>query len=373
MGDVVNVEHHADDTLPLEPIITRLSDVQPEPLDWLWPGRLAVGKLNMLVGDPGLGKSLISTDIAARVSQAAAWPDGRENPTAGDVIILSAEDGLADTIRPRLDRAGADILRVHALTGVRSPLDGAEEFFDLSTDLEALGMAIEQTPRCRLVIIDPLSAYLGNLDSHNNTAVRAILSRLSAFAADHAVAMLTVSHLNKAPGTSAIYRISGSLAFVAACRVVWLVAKHPEDPNRRVVVPLKSNLGPDTGGLSYSVHDNAGQGHLHWDPTPFTLTAEELLSHSPTKTRTKDKLEHAVTFLKDYLSSGPQFTDDIEAAAEAENIAGRTLRRAKDELSIKVHPSEFQGKWQWCLPAATEGKKKPEEAEQNGLLWGEDD
>jgi hypothetical protein len=207
-----------------EPVMTRLSDITPEPLRWLWPGRIPLGKLTVISGDPGLGKTFLAHDIAARVSAGRPWP-GIDQPEpvqisrkldargggsaadgtgasdvqiprkldgcsrriapgeagvsreagvageAGDVILLSAEDGLADTIYPRLAAAGADLTRVRAITAVRG-VDGFESQFSLARDLASLDMALDQCQQPRLVVIDPISAYLSHTDSHNNAEVR---------------------------------------------------------------------------------------------------------------------------------------------------------------------------------------------------------
>ena len=150
-------------------VLIALSAVAPESVQFIWQDRIARGKLNLIVGDPGLGKSFITLDIAARVSQGAEWPDGGRAPTA-DVVLLCAEDGLADTVRPRLDALGADVNRIHALTAVRLR-DGNERHFSLVEDLKHLEKAIERTSAAVLVI-DPLTAYLGRTDSYKDSEVR---------------------------------------------------------------------------------------------------------------------------------------------------------------------------------------------------------
>jgi len=201
-----------------QPEVIRLADVSPEQVEWLWPGRIAVGKLTVLAGNPGLGKSLATLDIAARVSVGKCWPDNRwEQQPIGGVVLLSAEDDLGDTIRPRLDAHGADVTRIVALKSIKGA-DGAGDYnrlFDLSRDLEHLRAAIGTVENCRLIVVDPISAYLGKTDSHKNSDVRGVLSPLADLAAETRVAILAVSHLRKGEG-AAIYRTMGSLAFVAA-------------------------------------------------------------------------------------------------------------------------------------------------------------
>src|SRR5262245_1316544 len=160
-----------------KPVVVKLADVQPEQVQWLWPGRIALGKLTLIAGEPGLGKSFLTLDIAARVTTGEKWPD---DPTTfklpGSVVLLSAEDDVADTIRPRLDAAGADVNHVHAIQAVEFKTDEADKptrrTFNLERDLPALESTIAGLTDCQLVVIDPVSAYCGKVDSHNNSETR---------------------------------------------------------------------------------------------------------------------------------------------------------------------------------------------------------
>ena len=178
-------------------IIRAFSEITPETLKWLWPGRIPLGKLTLLVGDPGLGKSLLTIDIAARVSRGTSFPDGA-SCEPGAVIMVSAEDDPADTIRPRLDAAGADVSRVHVLQGTRITLadnSTAERAFDLETGVATLEDALADVRGVRLIIVDPVSAYLGGADSNSNAEVRRILAPLAALAAKYGLAVLCVTAL----------------------------------------------------------------------------------------------------------------------------------------------------------------------------------
>jgi putative DNA primase/helicase len=170
-----------------EAILTRLSDISPQPISWLWPGRIALGKLTLITGDPGLGKSLLTAAIAATVSKGYVWPLGDEAAPIGDAILLSAED----TIRPRLDAAEADCNRIHILQAIRGvDADGnpTERIFSLKRDIAVLKDLLPTLPDCRVIFIDPISAYLEGADSHNNTDVRGLLAPLAKLAADHGIA-----------------------------------------------------------------------------------------------------------------------------------------------------------------------------------------
>lgn len=338
------------------PEMVRLDEVQPEKIDWLWKGRIALGKLTVLAGDPGLGKSFVTLDIAARISMGLAWPDSMdETHEPGGVVLLSAEDGIADTIRPRLDAAGADVSRIAAIKAVSEREHTGKtsaRSFDLTSDVEALEHAVRAVDNCKLVIIDPITAYLGATDSHKNGEIRGLLAPLSAFAEKHHVAILMVSHLNKNTGGVAIYRTMGSLAFTAAARTVWIVAKDESDPRRRLMLPVKNNIAPDTGGLAYSItmgdHD---QPSVEWEPDRVEATADELLSHQHAHSE-GGALEEAKQWLLDVLSDGPVPAVDLKLKAKRDGIAIRTLTRAKQSLGVVSDREGYSsdGQWIWSAP-----------------------
>jgi putative DNA primase/helicase len=177
-------------------ISRRASDIQPEAIRWLWPQRIALGKTCLIAGPPGLGKSQVTTYIAATVSSGGTWCTG-ENCEPGDVFILSAEDDPADTIRPRLEACGANLDRANIIEAVRMMNMKRDRFFNLKQDLDTLGDRLMLSPGAKLVIIDPISAYLGGIDSRSNAQVRSVLAPLAKLAADHSVAVVCVTHLSK--------------------------------------------------------------------------------------------------------------------------------------------------------------------------------
>lgn len=346
------------------PVIVRLSDVQPEEVSWLWPGRIALGKLTLIAGDPGLGKSFLTLDLAARVSRGVPWPDapGVAQPTGG-VVLLNAEDGVADTIHPRLDAAGADMNRIVALEAVRSVGERGRESmrtFDLSRDLLALECAIRVVGECRLVVIDPITAYLGATDSHKNAEVRGLLAPLGELAARHRVAVIAVTHLNKSGSGPAIYRAIGSLAFTAAARSAWAVCKAPDEDRRRLLLPIKNNIAPDAGGLAYRIA-SCGIGTrpaVEWMGA-VSLSADDALGVERTDGRSER--DDAGEWLRELLQGGPRLTTEVEAEANAAGFKMATVRRAKAALGIKVRKRGYGGKWEWALPApdGAEGAHSP--------------
>ena len=338
-----------------EPVLVPLAQVQPESVAWLWPGRIALGKLTLIAGDPGLGKSFTTLDVAARVSRGAAWPDAPDaSTTPGGVVLLSAEDGVADTIRPRLDAAGADVSRIVALEAVRSVGSNGRESaraFDLSRDLPALEAAIKAVDGCRLVVIDPVTAYLGGVDSHKNAEIRGLLAPLAALAAKHNLAIVAVTHLNKAQGGPAIYRSMGSLAFAAAARAAWVVTKDKDDPARRLLLPVKNNLAPDVGGLAYRIGPVGVRGApaVAWEPDPVSLTADEALAGDRGEACGRTERDDAADWLREFLADGPRPAADVEREAREAGFTFSTLRRAKAAIGVKSLKQAFGGHWEWAL------------------------
>ncbi len=190
------------------PVVVRLADIEPEAVDWLWPRRLARGKLTLVIGEPGGGKTYFVIDCGARVTRGQPWPDGT-TPAPGEVIVLTSEDGVADTLRPRFDHQGGDPSRVHILRSVR--VDGAELPFTLERDLPQLARVLTERPDTGLVILDPVSAYLGSRDSYKDAEIRGLLSPLAALAERFDVALLAILHLTKAAQRKLLLRAQGLL------------------------------------------------------------------------------------------------------------------------------------------------------------------
>jgi hypothetical protein len=331
-----------------QPIIVRFQDVQPESVTWLWPGRLAAGKVALLVGDPGLGKSWIALDLAARVSTGRTMPDGCEGADGpGDALLLSAEDGMADTVRPRLDALGADVARIHALTMVRA---GQHELAVSIADTDALELAIRKTG-ARLVIVDPVSAFLGAVDSHRDAAVRGLLAPVAALAERTSTAVLGIMQLAKETQRPAIHRAVGSIAFAAAARIVLAVAADPAREDRRIMAALKLYLSARPPALAYTLTD----GRLMWEPAPLAhVDVDQLLAGSATDRDQEEQTEAEalVSALLNGVSAWPLDARDALAAGHARGIYPRALRRGAHRLGIRVVRRGFGrgGRWLWERP-----------------------
>jgi putative DNA primase/helicase len=327
-----------------QPVLVRLADVQPEPVTWISPGRLAAGKLALLVGDPGLGKSWISLDVAARLSTGRAWPDTGSAP-AGSVLLLSAEDGLADTIRSRLDALGGDATQVHHLAVLRT---GERDRAVQLADVASLELAIHRI-HARLMIIDPISAYLGSTDSHRDAEVRGLIAPLAALAERTGAAILGIMHLAKDRQQPAIYRAVGSIAFAAAARLVLAVAADPDREDRRIMAPVKSNLSTPPAALAYRLD----AGRVVWEAEPVADADVDALLAGPALGRQERRDTEA--WLSDLLTDGPMRAPTVQAAAREAGLAWRTVERAKRRLDVeatRLGGVAGGGQWWWRLPPA---------------------
>jgi hypothetical protein len=335
--------------------MTCLADVRPVPVEWLMPGRIPLGKITLIAGDPGLGKSYMTMDLIARVSTSGEIPcGGGELVRGGSVVLLSAEDDLADTIRPRLDAAGADVSRVHALSTIRLA-GGQFAPFDLSY-MAHLEHAVRRLSDTRLVIIDPVTSYVGGkVDDNKNVGLRAVLGPLAEMAARRRVAVLLITHLNKGSQTKALTRVTGSLAYAALARAAWLLIKDQEDPARRLLLSIKNNLAPDPKGLAFRIVE----GRVEWEAEEVPMTANEALSaeqdqgRGERKAENPSKVEQAEAWLADLFaeSGGSLSSDEVFRQGEAKGFRRNALFDAKKRLGIKARKSrEPNGGWVWDPP-----------------------
>ncbi len=342
--------------------IVRLSDVQPQEVQWLWPGRIALGKVTIIAGDPGLGKSLATLDMAARVSTGDVWPHETGRAPRGSVILLSAEDDLGDTIRPRLDAAGAAVGRIVALSAVSGAERGVayQRQPDLSRDVDRIEDVAKQVGDVKLIVIDPVSAYMGKTDSHNNADVRgAVMAPLKDMAGRLGAAVVCVTHLRKGDGT-ALERSMGSTAFVAAARAAWIVARDPDDQGRRLFLPSKNNLAPDVAGRAYRVRDCGGVPIADWEPGDVTITADDVVRARGG--RRGDAGREVQAWLAETLCDGPMPASEVQDEAKALGYNIRTVRSAYRDLGGKPSRVGFGrgAVWQWSLPP--KGAKMPIDA-----------
>jgi hypothetical protein len=310
---------------------------------WLWRPRLAAGRLTLLEGDPGQGKSLLTLDIAARVSTGRDFPDGPGLSEPATVLLAAGdEDNVADTIVPRLIAAGADLGRVQLWTGA------ANELPILPRDLDDLGEAIERTA-ARLVIFDPFFAFLGrDTGSLNELSIRRVLAPLARLAAVTQAVILLIRHLGKGTvGRAACYRGLGSSAILAAMRTAFLLASDPQDAGVHVLACTKTFAAcPPSLAFRIATTD-AGQPILDWHG-PVARTADELVE---ARRPYGEAIAQAVRFLQERLTSGWAPRATVLAQAAAEGISFRTLERAKAGLRVQSQERRENGRnvWYWRL------------------------
>ncbi len=351
-------------------LFRRMSDVEATPVKWLWQDRIACGKIGIIAGEPGVGKSQITCMMAATITAGRKWPDGTDAPQ-GSVIVICCEDDAADTFKPRLMAAGADCNKVILCDWIKK--DGEQHHFDVGQHIEELSDLVRKEGDVRLIVIDPISAYMGGADSHVVAQVRQSLSPIQAMAAELGPAVIMISHLNKGGNGAgnAMSRVSGSGAYVAVSRSAYLVAKDPEDETecRRIMTPLKNNLGDDRTGFSYRLQRwQSGEivaSHVVFDAEPVSVQADVLLQRASGGARTDDgvALTEAMDFLRHELGGGPKASRAVDASARDAGVSPTTLKRAREKLGIRAK-KDGHGGWSIELPGAARQGDQEGQGEQ---------
>lgn len=380
-----------------EPAIV-IEDVEAESVEWLWRNWLPFRKLVLLDGDPGCGKSTLSLDLAARITTASPMPDGDRPARPRGVLVISAEDDVADTIRPRLAAAGADLSRVFvpdlkdAQGHARLPL--------IPDDVEVIAELV-RAHDVALVVLDPFVAFLGTavvetkggaqrvrLNANSDQDVRQALAALAEVVGGAGACVLLLRHLNKQVGVStAMYRGGGSIGIIGACRVGMLAARHPEDvsqadeetpPERRraprmVLSVTKSNLARRPDALMYTLRSNIkwDVAQLQWEGVT-SLTSDELLRPHVRRTLTKE--QRAEALLTEELADEPRPGAEITKKAKGVGLSDSTVRRARASLGVIVTQEHREGQAgsvsMWALPVDDdEESTEPEAPALPGAEW----
>jgi len=339
--------------------------VTPEAVRWLWPNWLSLGKLQLLAGSPGTGKTTIAVSLAATVTRGASWPDdGQAAP--GDVLIWSGEDGMADTLLPRFLAAGGDRRRLHFVGDVNE--SGHSRPFNPATDLQRLIDATRYMRDLKLVVLDPVVAVITG-DSHKNSETRRDLAPLVSLAEQLDVAVLGITHLSKGTtGREPMERVMGSIAFAAVARVVLATVKARDRKTPHRLVRAKSNLGLDHGGLEYSLMGVPVPGHdflaqrVEWGQR-LDGSAHELMAIEAPDEEEQARAE-VMAFLQDQLAGGPVATRELRAAAAANGYKWRTVERAKTDLGVTAKKG-VGGLWYWARPAEANPATNPTTGQQH--------
>lgn len=320
------------------PELRSLSQFTTTSIEWLWYPRIAVGKLTLIAGDPGLGKSFLTLDLAARLTVGGEWPDGSPIGEPQNVTLLAIEDDPSDTIRPRMEAMGADLDRVHLFRIARSHIPRVSE---AESHNWYRSMLATQT---KMLIIDPLSAFEGEGDASSNKDVRAELLPLQMMAARCGLACVMVAHLNKSSSGPAIYRVSGSIAYVAAVRTAHGVIADPNDAERRFVMPMKNNIGPTTGGLAYRIRsDEQGMPVVKWEAGMVHQSMDSVMYQQQLTAGRQDVAD----WIMAALAEGPREVSDLQLEAEGIGHSWRTVKAVKATLPIESFKEEFRGPWIW--------------------------
>ena len=337
---------------PITPIPS-LAEVEPEEVRWLWPGRIPYGKLTVLDGNPNVGKSTLSIDIAARLTTGRSMPDQTDPTEPADVLILNVEDGQADTIRPRAEAAGANLNRIRVLhTCPYTSEDGIPRTrpFQIPRDLGHLRNQIG-LHGARLVVIDVLNQFIGRAsDTYKDQDMRAALGPLVDLAATTGVAVLALRHLTKGhrDNANAMFSGSGTVAIIGIARSGLVAVPHPTEPDNYALALTKNNLSrrPDT--LQYRLVDAPDHkcARIQWGDT-LELTADELLIPAG-----QTKGGQAQDLIRERLANGPIPSTELRQAAHDREISDRTLKRAKQDLGTKSTRQGYgpDGQWHTQLP-----------------------
>jgi RecA-family ATPase len=318
--------------------IPAANTLTPLPIEWLWPGYLAVGSLAILDGDPGQGKSLITLDLAARLTMGREWPDGVPMAEPASVLFLCDED-VDSVILARLKAAGADLARTFLWPRLDDP--GLPR---VPTDIARIDEALTQTG-AKLLVIDPIVAFLDSTVQVSGDAnVRRALRPLAGLAERHRCVILLIRHLNKRTENQSLYRGGGSIAFVAACRLAWLAGRDPKMEERCVLAQAKNNYAPKQTSLAYTLPKDGPR--VDWQG-PSLWSADELAARRarPSRRRARD-------FLRAFLEAGPRLSHEVWMAAAAERLSKKTVYRAKDELGIRYERISRRGERldYWLMP-----------------------
>ena len=307
-----------------------MDDVEAKEVEWLWYPYIPYGKLTIVQGDPGEGKTTMVLQLAALLSKGEKLPCDEKERTPVNVIYQTAEDGLADTVKPRLEAAGADCSRVMVI-------DECEA--ELSMTDERIEQALKETG-AKVLILDPIQAYLGaDVDMHRANEIRPVMKRLGDMAEKYGCAILLIGHMNKASGSKSTYRGLGSIDFQATARSVLVVGRVKDDPTLRVMAHDKSSLAPEGTSVAFRLDKENG---FRWEGA-CDMTVAELLSGDGKG----QKLKAAKAFLEEQLKEGHKAQKEIEEAAQEQGIKTKTLRNAKQEMN--VGSQKIGSQWYWYL------------------------
>lgn len=324
------------------------SKFKTERVRWLWDSRLPFGKLAVIEGDPGQGKSTVTMDIAARLSRGAPMPFSDVDTEPAATLVLSAEDAPTDTIKPRLEAAGADLDKIFIFESV-TDASGMDRPVGIPEDIDVITDVVRETG-AKFVIVDPLMAFLRGVSSTSDQGVRGALWRLQRIAERSGASIAVVRHLTKGLGGNAIYRGSGSIGIIGAARVAMVIGPTPDETAHAVAVH-KSNISKIPNTAMFDLVDNPYKkvAFVEWREESV-ITADDIFAGLTKDWERESAQEVAAAFLGALLAKGPMAAVQALELADEEGIAERTLRRAMKD--IRVHAFKRGNAWFWELPTS---------------------
>lgn len=339
-----------------EAVIVPASEIKPEHMKYLWPGRIVCGSTTVYFGMPGECKSTQALDVAARISTGAGWPNSMLNAPKGSILLIAQEDAVREVILWRYKAMNGDPAKLYIFQGIKR--DSAYlDWLDITKDLPSIENQIKNIPDLKLIIIDPISAYFGKADTYKMSEVRATLGPLKALAEKYEIAILLIHHANKNSKQDSLHRISGSTAFGDFARQVWLFGSDKEDETRKLMVSAKKSYGPPTTGLAFRVKQvdptDENSIKLIYETTLVQESAQDIFAEQKGRGRPARERERAEEFLKKILADGAVPRKIVIDTAAIEKIDERTLRRAVSELKLRrVWPKtgKHAEKYCWRLP-----------------------
>ena len=336
-------DNHKREKEGQKPQIERFSDIDTEEIEWVWAPYIPKSKVTILAGHPGVGKTFIALMIAARISQGEEFlTPGKDVTEPEPVLYMTAEDGLGDTLKPRLEAMDADHRNIYSLRFKVDEESGEKRFVSFKDDLEYISKAINQIKPV-LVVVDPLQGFIGSeVNTHKASEVRPVLAALSDVAEEHNTGILVITHLTKSSRNNSLSRILGSVDFTAHARSVLFAGEDSNVDGKFALTQRKSNLADTGPSQGYELADNK----LIWTGET-EIDSADIVAPEQSKDE-KSAKEEAMEFLEAYLSEGAVYNKEVKDEAKELDISDRTLRRAREDLGVE---SEWRGRevW-WKLP-----------------------
>jgi putative DNA primase/helicase len=350
---------------------TRFSECKPESVKWLMQDRIPMGMVSVILGHPGEGKTFLAIEIASRISKGEPLPGSARGLVRGSTAFISAENSLKYVLSPRAIACNADLDKLIHCPVIVDLGDLESEkaiLFDITQHMPILEKSVRENRDIKLVIVDPIISHMGaKTETKNDLQVRQVMDALSEFANKTGTAVIVIMHMNKSQSLEAISRTAGSHQFMAGTKAAWLVAKDPNDPegNRRVMVPIKSNLSANRKSLFFKLHpvsilesnpdEKIETACVVFDEEEGDIDATEFLN--PDRRVEESKTSRAIRFLNETLRTGPMPDSDIERIAKEAGINLNTFRLARKRRGIKAYKTGMSGKWQLCLPEQWDASK----------------